>query len=268
MPSYQEIIDRAQQIAVGRGIDPHQSPVIDGQMTFEALVPHCVRYEVRRLARRGEIQDLVLAHSIPIIANVGLLPGTILREFLKASWITDKPRAAFIPYERFAGYRFDAQLDYYSVLGNKIHFREAGTETFTDTITLNAPSIPNLNSQKFLPAHVDSVSDTITLFDGHTFQTGEEVYLTSTVTSITFATLGSSIAGLRGWVIRTDATHLQISASQALAHAGTADNITAIGAGVHTITDALNVSERIIEDVILLLASVMTGEMKLAELLG
>jgi hypothetical protein len=63
----QQIIDAAEQIAVGMGTDPNQSTAIDSEMTAEDLLPLAFRHAYRELCQKGaNSQDVLLTHEIEL----------------------------------------------------------------------------------------------------------------------------------------------------------------------------------------------------------
>lgn len=116
------------------------------------------------------------------------------------------------------------------------------------TVTTSSPNDTNYNhgpwlraarvrsyTQTFAVGDVSTGSDTITLTN-HPFATADKVYLRSTTTRLSLTALGSPIAiDTAAYVIRIDADTIKLAASEALALAGTADDITGAGAGTHTI---------------------------------
>jgi hypothetical protein len=219
--------------------------------------------------RNEDVLDLNLEHTIAIAANIGTLPANVLRECMKLSTLTGRPRACFVAYNRFIGYKFGTQLDYYTILGNKIHFKEAAAASFTGNIVLNVPSIPNVNRIEFAPSDVDAGAETITFQEAHPWQTGDEVYISSTVTAPSATGLGTPILPTtKAYLIRLSSTAVQLATSLANAHVGTADNITATGSGRLTMASSIAATDSVIENLIVLLAAVMTGEIKVAEMLA
>lgn len=90
-------------------------------------------------------------------------------------------------------------------------------------------------SQTFAVGDVNTGTDRITITN-HPFATGDKVYLSSSTTPLSLTALGSPIAiGTAAYVIKIDDDTIKLAASEALAVAGTADDITGAGAGTHTI---------------------------------
>lgn len=123
MPSLNEVIARAEQIAVGKGVDPHNSPVIDGGLTFEALYPHALRYVIQKAVRSGliHIQDLVTAHFIEMAGGVGSLPGTVMKDLLCHAFLPAYKFGTWVPYMDYQRPRFGA-LNYFAVKDDEIYF--------------------------------------------------------------------------------------------------------------------------------------------------
>jgi hypothetical protein len=141
MATLAEIIARAEQIAVGRGIDPHTSPVLDGLMTFEALYPHVLRYVFTRglMARPETVEDFMRDSTIALVANVGTLPDTVLRQFLSHSFLPAYPFATMVRYIDYTRSRFDTMLSYYAFRDNEIYFNVA-----VGSVVLRTPTLPDV----------------------------------------------------------------------------------------------------------------------------
>lgn len=113
MASLAEIVARARTIAAGRG-DGHKSPVLDSTMTAEALVPHAIRYCLKK-ASHEEIENTTADHDIEIDADgEGTLPDGVMRRFMDESYLPDLPRSAYVPYADFNRHRFDELLCYFT----------------------------------------------------------------------------------------------------------------------------------------------------------
>lgn len=90
-------------------------------------------------------------------------------------------------------------------------------------------------SQTFAVGDVSVGADTITL-PNHPFETGDQVFTSSTTTRISATALGTPIAtNTPIFVIKINANTIKIASSKANALAGTADDITNAGAGTHTL---------------------------------
>lgn len=138
MPSISEIVARAEQIAAGRGTDPHKSPVIDAGMTVEALYPHALRYAIcKDLSSGGNSQNYIRTHSITLTAGAGPLPDSVLREFLCSSFIPADLYAAWIPYPDYIRQRYNNLATYYSNNGAVLYYSGVGA-----SVGLSAPSLP------------------------------------------------------------------------------------------------------------------------------
>lgn len=123
MASLTEIVERALQIATGRGIDPFKSPVADAGMTVEALVPHCIRRVLNRAVHKDGVLDLLEEHTITLGNNeYGHCPDRILRQHLKDSYINDDAYASFVSMADYNRSRYDNLLTYYAVHGNKLYY--------------------------------------------------------------------------------------------------------------------------------------------------
>lgn len=164
----QDIIDAAMQIAVGTGNDPHTSPVIDGEMTAEDLLPHAFRHAYKQLLNSGEMrfQDVMREHSIefdvaaaPYTGLSGPLPEGVLTEYLDHGFLPEYPFSSYLPYiSDYQRQRFDALLCYWTVNNETFYTScvaatdssEESSEESSDeaaTILLHAPSIPGKASK-------------------------------------------------------------------------------------------------------------------------
>jgi hypothetical protein len=140
----QEIIDAAMQIAVGVGGDPHGSPVIDGEMTAEDLLPLAFRHAYKAMLHSGELrlQDVIAAHTITLTANVGELPAGVLREHMDHSFIPADPYSSFLRYYAdYARERFDNLLNYYAVNNGNLYYSGIDAPG-NGNVILHAPSVP------------------------------------------------------------------------------------------------------------------------------
>lgn len=93
-------------------------------------------------------------------------------------------------------------------------------------------------SVTFAPGDINIGTDTITLVN-HKFDTADRIFIASSGTAPTFTILGPAAPippTTAGYIIRVDDDHFKIAATKDAAAAGTADDITAAGAGVHTIS--------------------------------
>src|SRR5580765_5176159 len=149
----QQIIDQAMQLAAGIGNDPLQSPVIDGDMTAEDLLPHAFRYAYRNLIETGgmSLQDVIKAHTITctVVGSElqGVLPVGVLTEYLDTSFLPAFPYSAFLRY--FPDYRREklANLLCYYTVNNNTFYTSCGFDAESDDpvdVVLHAASIPTL----------------------------------------------------------------------------------------------------------------------------
>ena len=94
-----ELVARAETIAVGRAVDPHDSPVIDSELTAEALVPHAFRYVARSYLREGRRSaDVLRTYQIEMSEGKGVLPDSVLTEFWDYAFLSDFPYSSFLQY--------------------------------------------------------------------------------------------------------------------------------------------------------------------------
>lgn len=122
MATLAEIVARAEQIAIARGTDPHQSPVIDAGMTVEALYPHALRYAIKKdLENGGSAENYRRSFFIPIIDGKGEFPENAFPEYMCLSYLPDFPKAAYVPLPDMQGQRYDNLLVYYALQGSTLH---------------------------------------------------------------------------------------------------------------------------------------------------
>lgn len=123
MATYTEIIHRATEIASGVGADPALSPLIDSEMTAEALFPHALRFAAEKLARSEEnLHDVARSYDIEIIEGKGTLPDTILRDFLHLAVLPQFPMSTYkLNFSDYERRRFSNQLCYFTFLNGEIH---------------------------------------------------------------------------------------------------------------------------------------------------
>lgn len=120
----QEIIDAAMQLGAGIGNDPLVSPVIEGEMTAEDLLPLAFRHAYKSLISSGglRVQDVQREHFIELDSDEQAdLPTGVLTEYLDCAFLPDFPYSSLLRY--FADYqrsRFDTQLCYFTVNNSKI----------------------------------------------------------------------------------------------------------------------------------------------------
>lgn len=155
----QQIIDAAESLASGIAVDPHNSVVIDSEMTAEDLLPLAFRHAYRELAQKGDnLQDVLLSHEIeltsaaPRAGMMGTLPPGVLTEYLDKAFLPDYPYSSLMrqlpDYDRP---RFDAMLCYWTVDNLTIYTTcvsegssEEGSGSEEITVALRAPSVPEL----------------------------------------------------------------------------------------------------------------------------
>lgn len=124
----QEMVARAEQLALARNIDPAQNPVTDMGMTAEALIPHAIRYAIGRDIESGGDTSNYVRH-IPILLDTngkGTMPEEILREYLCSSYLTLPFKiTSYLPYADFQRRRFTSALQYYSYSADEFYLKES-----------------------------------------------------------------------------------------------------------------------------------------------
>jgi hypothetical protein len=162
----QQIIDAAEQIAVGMGTDPNQSTAIDSEMTAEDLLPLAFRHAYKQLCNSGQLslQDIMRAHLIDVTDGLGDLPAGVLTEYLDNSFLPAFPYSSYMRYYGdYTRQRYDRLLCYYTVNNAQFYttcgfvlsssgeeVEEPGGDSDESseeglTIELHAPSIPDLS---------------------------------------------------------------------------------------------------------------------------
>lgn len=139
MATYQQIIDLAMQQALTGG-DSHASPLLDSQLTAEALFPPVMRHVVREFARQGKFNDVEVVHEISLINGVGALPANILREYLEDAYLPDFPYASRCEYlSDYSRHKY-TQIEYWTIQSGNIYFSgvipTVETTRIVDNITI------------------------------------------------------------------------------------------------------------------------------------
>lgn len=136
MANLTEIIARAEQIAVGKGVDPHDSPVLDAGLTVEALYPHALRYAVGRdLRSGGSPLDYLREYALVVSGGEATLPDSVIRSLIAHSNLKGVAISAYVPYPDYARSPFSTWATYYSVRG--------GTFLCATNQTLVTPGLPD-----------------------------------------------------------------------------------------------------------------------------
>jgi hypothetical protein len=126
--------------------------------------------------------------------------------------------------------------------GRKTTSVSGATTTTTspnDTLYENGPwyrvAKVKYGPKTFAPGDVNTATDQIYV-PNHTFESGDQVFLSSSGTAISLTALGSPILNSTpAWVYKVDKDYIKICTSKANALAGTSDDITGAGTGTHTI---------------------------------
>jgi hypothetical protein len=145
MAILQEILDRAEQLAVGTRGDGFQSALIDSGYTAETIFPHAVRFTLCKMAANGEdLSDLITTKTIAITAGAATLAPDIIVENLKQAVFLNRSFVSWLPYSDFLRYRFNPQLSYFSYSGSSFFFKEPLSASFTGDIDVQVVAIPAL----------------------------------------------------------------------------------------------------------------------------
>lgn len=138
---YEELLNRAQQLAAGLPGEPIGQP--DHAITAETVYPHAVRAVYRDQARTGKhLENITTNYLIETPNGEGVLPDGIFREYLDRAYLSNCPFAAKLPWEDFERYRFDRQMAYFAIRGSAVKWTgnvvsrptceaTAGTQTIT-----------------------------------------------------------------------------------------------------------------------------------------
>jgi hypothetical protein len=141
-----EIIARAEQIAIGRGMDSSRSPVTDSAETAEQLYNAAVRLTLARMLKRGEnLQEFVRPHAVTFAGGVGALPDEVLRSAIKSATFAGNAFVSYLPYADYKRPKLSGILSYFSILGNEIYFEDAETDAeagFSGSQKINFVTVP------------------------------------------------------------------------------------------------------------------------------
>ncbi len=165
----QQIIDAAMQIATGVGTDQHTSPVIDGEMTAEDLLPLVFRHVYTDLLRANPMRmnDLLVEHTIPLVNGVGNLPPDIMIEWIeKSGALPDFPYSSLASPPDFKRQKFNNLLCYWTYDGDKFKTTcvtgdsgseddGSGSEESGEDIVFQAATIPSLPANASDEVQVD-----------------------------------------------------------------------------------------------------------------
>jgi hypothetical protein len=197
---YEELIDRATQAAVGPAGTPEQ---LDREITAEVVYPHAVRKVYRDHAKTGRhINNLLNEYVIEVVDGEATLPDEVFREYLDRSYLPRLPFASLIPFEDFGRYRFNNQMAYYAVRGNKIVY--------------SGPTIAN-------PITCTAVAGSSTITgDASRAQVGDRLYLFEGVRPIIDAMI-SSINGTVNFTVRGKAINTTTGPTEGVLYNGQND---------------------------------------------
>jgi len=172
MPSGNQIIARARTIATQMGGDANASPVIDAKSGLRALLNHIIRETYRQKAKNQDfIKDINVQNAITMASGVGVLPDTVMRQFLKQADYQDANGSLITyfdyPIDSNSGQNYN-QLGYISVVGSNIYYTEPapGTSTsYSGTLYMTVPTFPTFPASmaSAIPMPVEVVDDVIML---------------------------------------------------------------------------------------------------------
>lgn len=322
---FRELLDRAEQAAQGVAGSP--APQVDRDVTAETLFPHAVRAVYKNLAQSGKnLDDLTFEHFIEVLSGEATLPDAVFREYLDRSEIPREQFASFIPFVDYGRTRFDRQMVYYALRGNKLFYSgdtprikatpsctaTSGSSTITGDASDGAVGdrfylydttnglicdaiIATINGStnftivgKTLAATTAAMTGTIyDSSDDQTVRTISDLVTTNNSATVTSATAAftSADVGRRLDSGPVDAIIKTVSSATSiiLGAKATADGIDEIATikysplilqavGIPALPDDLDddleLSDRIAEDVIVLIAAVLRGDIPLRALIG
>lgn len=151
MPSLQSILDRAEEMAIGPAGDANMSVLVDSEITAYVIFPHALRCVLRKIAvSGGSLEDVSRANTIEIVDGEAALPDAVVREALDSAYLPSVPFASLATYTDYNRYRFDNQLCYFTVKGDRLYYscpipavhRTPEDDDFTTT--LNSRTISSL----------------------------------------------------------------------------------------------------------------------------
>ena len=122
--TFQNLIDRAEELATNIAGDAQTSPLIDSEVTAEVIYPHAVRSVFRDYAKTGRhLDDMQMDHAITMpLTGVAALPATVIRETLDHAYLPNDQFASKVPYEDYQRYRYDSQMCYFAIRGDNIYY--------------------------------------------------------------------------------------------------------------------------------------------------
>ncbi len=162
------IFARARTIATQMGADPNQSISTDALAGLKALLPHVIRSTYRRKAASvKDRHDIVTKHTVSIVASVGAVPDTVMREFLPQADFQDSLSTkciAWMPYitDYDSGTTY-SQLGYVGIVGDNFQYRApAPNQSFTGSLYVTVPTMPTITSNWSTELDIDDdVADDI-----------------------------------------------------------------------------------------------------------
>lgn len=142
--SFYEIVNRANQIASGRGTDANNSPVIDSEMTTEALYDHALRFVASDILKKGDrIRELSKIQTISFTAGVGAFPdGALTQAVKKYASMPERDFASYQIPEDYRRARFTALLDYFTVEDDSVYYKQSGTPSYTGDAVFSFITLP------------------------------------------------------------------------------------------------------------------------------
>lgn len=144
-----ELVEKIRQEAIGIGIDPVSSPVLETTTLIELVLPRVIDLVVANVVKdRHQIQEL-RANSAQVFASgTSTLPSTIKEEYIEAAYIVEDDAASFEhQWWDYVNNGHDFFGSWY-VSGATLYYRAGGQApgVFNGTLNFNFITTPTLPS--------------------------------------------------------------------------------------------------------------------------
>ncbi len=144
------LLARARTLATQTGGDPNSSQIIDNLGGLRAWLNSAIREVYRRKSTDQKfIRDIMVRHTVAVVAGSGACPDSIMREFLHASEFADA-NDALISYMKYnidqnSGQTFD-QLGYVTLQDDNFKYRAPSPDltSYSGDLYVTAPTFPTL----------------------------------------------------------------------------------------------------------------------------
>lgn len=136
MAHFDEVIARAEQLAIGRKTESSKSPVIDATMSAEQLYMPSVRYVIAKLLKNGSdmLQDLVQAVALNCVAGTGSLPETVVKEALEYASFPGRKFVSVVSTADFERSSLNNLSDYFAAKKDTFLYKRIGVGSYTGTV--------------------------------------------------------------------------------------------------------------------------------------